>query len=106
MQGNSAQILKIGSVLTACYFESAGLPIHRVELEVHGAGEGERDTNAVQDVAVREDADVDIVYEDVVEVAGLFVAEESVRHPNLSWIRHRQILHPTYWFYIVERGDT
>ena len=50
--------MKKGSVLTACYFESAGLPVHRVELEVHGAGEGQGDSDAVEDVAVWKDSGI------------------------------------------------
>ena len=63
--------------------EVAGLGVQREELEVHGAGEGERHADAVQDVAVGEDAHVEVGLDDVVELAVLLVTEEGVRHPHL-----------------------
>ena len=80
--------------LTARNFEGTGLPVHRVELEVHGAGKGEGDPDAVEDVAVREDPDVDVVDEDVVKVSSLLVPEERVRHPDLLWVSQGEILNP------------
>ena len=79
--------------LTAGNLEGTGLPVHGVELEVHGAAEGERDADAVEDIAVREDPDVDIVDEDVVEVARLLVPEEGVRHPDLLGVGEGEVLH-------------
>ena len=61
----------------------AGLGVQREELEVHGAGEGERHADAVEDVAVGEDAHVEVGLDDVVELAVLLVTEEGVRHPHL-----------------------
>ena len=58
------------------------MSVHGIQLEIHGAREGERDADAVEDVTVGEDSDVDIVDEDVVEVSGLLIPEERVRHPN------------------------
>ncbi len=40
--------------------------------------------DAVEDLAVGKDPDVDVVHQDVVEVADLFISEKRVRHPNLS----------------------
>ena len=80
---------------TAGDFESAGLPVHRVEFEVHGAREGQGDPDTVEDVAIREDPDVDIVDEDVVKVASLLVSEECVWHPNLLWVSQGEILYPS-----------
>ena len=51
---------------------------------MHWTRERQRYPDAVEDVAIREDPDVDIVDEDVVEVAALLVAEEGVRHPDLT----------------------
>ena len=51
--------------------------------------------DAVEDVAIREDSDVDIINEDVVEVPGLLVPEESVRHPDLLRVSESQVLHTT-----------
>ena len=66
----------------------AGLGVQREQLEVHGAGEGEGHADAVQDVAVGEDAHVEVGLDDVVELAVLLITEEGVRHPHLP---HRSI---------------
>ena len=50
---------------------------------MHRAREGQGNPDTVEDVAIREDPDVDIVDKDVVKVASLLVPEECVRHPNL-----------------------
>ena len=80
---------------TAGNFESAGLSIHWVQLEMHRAREGERYPDTVQDVAIREDPDVDIVDEDVVKMASLLVPKECVRHPNLLRVSQGEILYPS-----------
>ena len=80
---------------TAGNFESAGLPVHRVEFEMHRAREGERYPDTVEDVTIREDPDVDIVDEDVVEMASLLVPKECVRHPNLLRVSQGEILYPS-----------
>jgi len=48
--------------------------------------------DAVKDLAVRVDADVDVGHDDLVLARLLLVAEEGVGHPNLRWVRQRQIL--------------
>lgn len=69
-------------VLTARHSEGADLAIQRVELQVHGTGEREGYSDAVQDGSVREDAYVDVGHDDVVEVAFFLVGEEEIRHPD------------------------
>ena len=69
--------------LTARNLHRTGLGVQGIELEIHGTREGQGNPDTVEDVAIREDPDVDIVDEDVVKVASLLVPEECVRHPNL-----------------------
>ena len=63
---------------------------------MHWTREGQRDPDAVEDVAIREYPDVDIVDEDVVKVASLLVPEECVRHPNLLRVSQGEILYPSW----------
>ena len=79
----------VRGVAVAGDLEGAGLSVHGVELEVHGAGESQGDPDTVEHVAVGEDPDVDVVDEDVVEVTSLLVAEEGVRHPHLLRVSQR-----------------
>ena len=75
--------------LTAGDLQSTSLTIHWVEFEVHRTGESEGYSDAVEDITVWEDSDIDIVDEDVVEVTSLLVAEERVRHPHLLRVSQR-----------------
>ena len=43
--------------------------------------------DAVEDVPVRVDPDVEVGREDVVELTDLLVPEECVRHPDLTGVR-------------------
>ena len=61
--------------------------IKREEGEIHGAEAGQRDADAVEDVAIRVNPDVEVWRQDVVEIAKLLVPEESVRHPDLARVR-------------------
>ena len=63
---------------------------------MHWTREGQRDPDAVEDVTIREDPDVDIVDEDVVKVASLLVPKECVRHPNLLRVSQGEILYPSW----------
>ncbi len=58
---------------------------------MHGAGAGERDPDAVEDVSVGEDPDVEIGLEDVVEATNLLIPEKRVGHPHLGGVCHRQV---------------
>lgn len=49
--------------------------------------------NAVQDVAIREDPDVNIWDDDVVEVSLSLVGKEEIRHPDFLGIREGEVLH-------------
>ena len=89
----SNQTKYVEDIFTAGNLHRAHLPVKRVELEVHWAGQSQGDSDAVQDVAVGKDSDVDIVDEDVVEVSSLLVPEESVRHPDLLGVCESEILH-------------
>ena len=61
--------------------------IKREEGEIHGAEAGQRDADAVEDVAIGMNPDVEVGRQDVVEIAKLLVPEESVRHPDLARVR-------------------
>ena len=61
--------------------------IKREEGKVHGAEAGQRDADAVEDVAIGVNPDVEVGGQDVVEIADLLVPEESVRHPDLARVR-------------------
>ena len=67
--------------------------IKREQGEVHGAEASQRDADAVEDVPVGMDPDVEVGGEDVVEVANLLVPEEGVGHPNLARVRQGQIFY-------------
>ena len=69
----------------------AGLLVQRKECEVHGAEAGERDPDAVEDVPVRVDPDVEVGGEDVVELSDLLVPEERVRHPDLARVSEGEV---------------
>ena len=66
--------------------------IKREEGEVHGAEASQRDADAVEDVPVGVDPDVEVGGEDVVELSDLLVPEESVWHPDLADVRQGEIL--------------
>ncbi len=51
---------------------------------------------AVEDVTVGKDSHVNVVHENGMKVALLFVPEERVRHPDLARIRQGEILESTY----------
>ena len=78
---------------TAGNLHGARLGVQGVQLQVHGAGERQGDPDTVEHVTVREDPDVDIVDEDVVEVSSLLVPKESVRHPDLLGVGEGEVLH-------------
>jgi len=48
--------------------------------------------DAVEDFAVREDAYVDVGYDNIVKVALAFVRKEQIRHPNTVGIGERKVL--------------
>ena len=50
--------------------------------------------DAVQNVSVGKDSDVEVWLDDVVELAVLLVPEKRVRHPDLAGIRQGQVFHP------------
>ena len=50
--------------------------------------------DAVEDVAVWEDPDVEVGGEDVVELPDLLVPEEGVRHPHLARVGQGQVADP------------
>ena len=79
------------SILTACNIKVTGLFIKRKESKIHGAEAGERDSDAVEYVTVREDSDVEIGREYVVEGSNFLISEESVWHPNFAGIRQCQV---------------
>lgn len=83
-------------VLTAGHPQGAGLLVQRVQLEVHGTRQSERDTDAVQDSPVRKDPDVHVGHDDIVKVAFLLVREEQVGHPNPVGLGQRQVFETTW----------
>ena len=48
--------------------------------------------DAVENVSVGVDADVDVGHDDLVLLGLLLVAEEGVRHPDLGGVRQRQVV--------------
>ena len=50
--------------------------------------------DAVENIALREDPDVNIGHQDVVESSLLFISEEGVWHPNFLGICHGQVFYP------------
>ena len=50
--------------------------------------------DAVEDIAVGEDPDVDVVDQDRVKLTGFLIPEKRVRHPDLARIREGQVFHP------------
>ena len=71
------------------------MSVQRIQLEVHGTGEGEADTYTEEDGAVSVDTDIEVGDEDIVHRSASLVPEEGVRHPNFAWLRDGQI------FYLV-----
>ena len=84
--------------------------VQRVESQVHGTRQRQRDSetenplvgevtvtlfaspDAVENVSVGVDADVDVGHDDLVLLGLLLVAEEGVRHPDLGGVRQRQVV--------------
>ena len=81
--------------LTAGNVEVTGLLVQGEEGKVHGTEAGEGDADAVEDVAVGEDSNVEVGGENVVELPDLLVTEEGIRHPHLARVRHRQVFYFT-----------
>ena len=52
--------------------------------------------DAVEDVPVRVDPDVEVGGEDVVEGSNLLVPEERVRHPHLTSVSQSQVFDPLW----------
>ena len=50
--------------------------------------------DAVQNIPIRVDSDVEIGSENVVEGTNLLVPEESIRHPHLTSISQSQVANP------------
>lgn len=63
-------------ILTAGHPQRAGLFVQGVQLQIHGTGERQGDSDAVEHITVGEDADVHVRHYDVVEVAFFLVREE------------------------------
>ena len=61
--------------------------IQRKESQIHGAEACERYSDAVENITVREDSNVEVGSEDVVKCSDLLVSEECVGHPNFAGIR-------------------
>ena len=78
-------------MITAGHVEVTGLPVQREPSQVHGAAAQQACPDAVEDVSVREDPDVEVGGEDLVEPRHLLVPEEGVRHPHLACICHGQV---------------
>ena len=75
------------SKLTASNVQVTCLFIQRKESQIHGAEAGERYSDAVENISVREDSNVEVRSEDVVKCSNLFISEERVGHPNFAGIR-------------------
>ena len=91
---NAIVLIVVKSVwteLTASHIQVACLFVQWKQGQVHGAGAGQRDADAVQDVTVWEHSDVQIWLKDVVEPTDLFVPEKCVWHPDFSRVCHGQV---------------
>ena len=78
-------------MITAGHVEVTGLPVQREPSQVHGAAAQQARPDAVEDVTVREDSDVEVGGEDLVEPRHLLVPEESVRHPDLARVSEGEV---------------
>ena len=78
--------------LTACYLHGAGLGVQGVELEVHGAGQGEGHPDTEQDGSVSKNSDIEVGNENIVHAAASLITEESIWHPHLPWLGYGQVL--------------
>ena len=58
--------------------------------------------DAVEDVPVRVDPDVEVGGEDVVESSDLLVPEESIRHPDLTGVREGEVTDPLWKGNVIE----
>ena len=61
------------------------------ESQVHGTKAGEGNTDAVENITIREDTDIEVGCQDVVEGSNLLISEERIWHPNFAGIRQGQI---------------
>lgn len=52
--------------------------------------------NAVENVSIGKDSDVEVGLDDLVEVALLLIAEEGVGHPHLARVRQGKVANSTY----------
>ena len=77
--------------LTACNVKIACLLVEGEECEVHPTDADQGHPDAVEDVTVGEDTDIEVRGEDAVEPGDLLVPEEGVRHPHLACICHGQV---------------
>ena len=71
------------------------MSVQRIQLEVHGTGEGEADTYTEEDGAVSVDTDIEVGDEDIVHRSTSLITEECVWHPNFARFGDCQI------FYLV-----
>ena len=78
-------------MITAGHVEVTGLPVQREPSQVHGAAAQQARPDAVEDVTVREDPDVEVGGEDLVEPRHLLVPEEGVRHPDLARVSEGEV---------------
>ena len=81
------QALTYFSKLTASNVQVTRLFIQRKESQIHGAEACERYSDAVENITVREDSNVEVGSEDVVKCSNLLISEECVGHPNFAGIR-------------------
>ena len=58
---------------------------------MHSALTDEGHSDAVEDIAVGEDTDIEIGGEDAVEAGNLLISKEGVGHPNFAGICHGQV---------------
>ena len=61
---------------------------------MHGTTKSQRHSDAVENIAVGKDPDVEVGLYDVMELALLLISEEAVWHPDLGAVRHGEVLDP------------
>ena len=82
----------ISSPAIASHGDMTGLRVEREQLQVHGAAQGERDSDTIENITIGVDSHVQVGLNDIVKLSSLLVPEERVRHPDLLTVRHGQVL--------------
>ena len=72
------------SKLTASNVQVTCLFIQRKESKIHGAEACERYSDAVENISIRKDTNIEIWLDYIMELGIFLVSEKRIRHPNLE----------------------